>query len=135
MTESLEHPNRDLAGLDPRLVEKWLLLRDWADRRGCPIFMTEGRRSRARQAWLYAQGRTRPGPIVTHAQPGQSNHEPAANGYGCAIDFAFLPRGEAGPWDEAHPWAEVGAQAELLGLEWGGRWRTPDRPHLQLPKS
>jgi len=34
--------------------------------------MFEGFRSQARQNWLYAQGRTRPGPIVTHIHV--SNH-------------------------------------------------------------
>jgi peptidoglycan LD-endopeptidase CwlK len=28
-------------------------------------------------------------------------------------------------------WEEVGAMGERIGLEWGGRWEKPDRPHFQ----
>jgi len=29
-------------------------------------------------------------------------------------------------------WPRVGLLGESLGLEWGGRWSDPDRPHFQL---
>lgn len=44
--------------------------------------VTEGYRSGARQDQLYAQGRTRPGEIVTNAKAGQSAHN-----YGLAVDI------------------------------------------------
>lgn len=126
-----EHPDRNLGALHSKLVAAWLRLRGFSEEKGCPIFLTEGRRSNERQDWLYAQGRTRPGPIVTHAKAGQSNHNPKADGLGHALDFAFRI---GDPFDESHPWELIGAEAERLGLEWGGRWKKPDRPHLQLPK-
>lgn len=29
-------------------------------------------------------------------------------------------------------WPRIGAIGEAVGLEWGGRWLDPDRPHFQL---
>jgi len=96
------------AGLDPRLQE--------------------GFRSPERQAELYAQGRTRPGAIVTKAGPGQSNHN-----YGVAFDV--VPGAVIGKpnWDPENPaWAQLGQIGKNLGLEWGGDWKFTDRPHFQL---
>lgn len=50
---------------------------------GFPVMMFEGFRSKERQEYLYAQGRTRPGRVVTNAKPGMSWHQ-----YGCAADLA-----------------------------------------------
>lgn len=58
-------------------------------------------RSLARQEWLYAQGRTRPGKIVTSAVPGKSTHF-----YGLAIDPAFKNRG-VWTWDAGLPYDKV----------------------------
>jgi peptidoglycan LD-endopeptidase CwlK len=46
-------------------------------------------RSMAEQSALYAQGRTRPGPIVTRAQAGESAHN-----FGLALDFVPLLNGK-----------------------------------------
>ena len=59
--------------------------------------VTQGLRTMAEQAALYAQGRTEPGAIVTHAQPGSSAHN-----YGLAVDVA-LSDGEALRWDYTDP--------------------------------
>ncbi len=55
----------------------------------------EGWRSPARQAFLYSQGRTGAGKIVTHAQAWESWHQ-----YGLAVDFARYSRADkAWTWD------------------------------------
>lgn len=131
MADFVTHADRSLSGLHPTLAQRWLALREECERGGYPIFLVEGRRSFARQSWLYAQGRTRPGDVVTNAKAGESNHNPKADGYGWALDFAFTG-GE--PYADHHPWELVGILAEKHGLEWGGRWKKPDRPHLELPK-
>lgn len=130
--ERVDVQDRDPRNLRPELAAAWAKLWLFAQEIGSPIFLTEGRRSSARQRWLYEQGRVRPGPIVTRAKPGQSAHEAGADGLGRALDFAF--RGPE-PFGEAHPWSRIGAEAERLGLRWGGRWPHPDRPHLELPPS
>ena len=128
MTE-LAKPDRDPHNLTPDLLARWFRVRDRMLDAGHPIVLIEGRRSTERQAWLYAQGRTRPGPIVTRAKPGIGRHEPGPDGLGRAFDCAF-----AGPepFSEKHPWELYGQACEAEGLEWGGRWRHPDRPHAEL---
>lgn len=117
-------PDRSLERLHPEARARWLRVAEACLDLGCPVFMTEGYRSPERQDALFAQGRTTPGKRVTNARAGESWHET-----GRAIDFAFRA---PDPYDERHPWELVARMAEHLGFEWGGRWRTPDKPHLQL---
>lgn len=51
------------------------------------LFPYSGYRSYQQQAMIYAQGRTKPGKIVSNAAPGLSFHQ-----YGLAIDFVFHDR-------------------------------------------
>lgn len=91
---------------------------------GRPIVITGEYRTNAEQDALYAQGRTKPGQIVTNAKGGESLHN-----YRVAFDVAFsTDKGLSydGDWDAI---AEVG---KTLGLEWGGDWQTfRDKPHFQ----
>ncbi|WP_051424674.1 M15 family metallopeptidase [Paenibacillus graminis] len=99
--------------------------------------ITQGLRTIAKQDALYAQGRTKPGPIVTNARGGHSYHN-----YGLAIDFALLqPDGRNVSWDmnrdgngdRVADWKGVVQQAKALGFEWGGDWTSiKDYPHFQM---
>lgn len=104
---------------------------------GHPMVVTDGVRTDARQAELYAQGRTAPGRIVTHADgvTVRSRHQISlVDGLGRAVDCAFLDADGRPSWAEHHPWALYGQMAEVLGLVWGGRWqKLRDRPHVELP--
>jgi len=94
---------------------------------GLPIRITEGYRSPERQAELYAQGRTKPGAIVTNAKAGESYHN-----YGLAFDVVFIKQGYSATKEQ---WDTLGSIGERLGLEWGGRWTSfSDKPHFQLTK-
>lgn len=105
---------------------------------GATLRPISGHRSHAEQAELYAQGRTKPGPIVTKARPGESNH----NRYPSpAVDVVVVCRGVVS-WsaradcdgDGVSDYLEMGRLAEKLGLVWGGSWKGfPDPPHLELP--
>lgn len=117
-----QNRNPDLLHPDARMA--WLRLAEAALNLGRPIFMVEGWRSPARQDALYAQGRTTSGSVVTNARAWQSWHQT-----GRAVDFAFQ---HGSPFAPDHPWEHLGQMGELLGFEWGGRWRKPDRPHLQM---
>jgi peptidoglycan L-alanyl-D-glutamate endopeptidase CwlK len=122
-------PDRDLMHLDGELRGAWVIIQARMEHAGHPMRLVEGRRSSSRQAHIYAQGRTRPGPIVTRARPGTGKHEPGPDGLGRAIDCAFMgPE----PYGEQHPWELYGEHCEAQGLEWGGRWKHPDRPHAQM---
>jgi len=124
---------RSLSLIDPELRHRWHLVdRDWrlTQRRNPRLIVTGAWRTRAEQEALYARGRTSPGAIVTNAPPGTSLHE-----YGLALDFGFVDD-VLGKMD----WAEcrfhqLGAIAEKYGLRWGGRFQTPDLPHVQAPCS
>lgn len=100
--------------------------------------IVSGTRTFAEQEALFAQGRTRPGAIVTRARAGQSSHN-----FGIAWDVGLFNR--AGQYVDdlvrtrrmtrqavEAEYRKLGAVGRELGLFWGGDWRTPDRPHFQL---
>lgn len=82
------------------------------------------------QATIYAQGRTKPGAIVTYARPGDSWHN-----WQRAFDCVPLRAGRP-VWstrgNDKNLWSKVGELGVVAGLEWGGNWtRHPDYPHFQ----
>jgi len=93
---------------------------------GITIRVLSGLRSFAEQDALYAQGRTAPGPIVTKARGGYSNHN-----FGIAFDVGVF---EGNRYLADSPkYKAVGVLGMDLGLEWGGSWKTiVDQPHFQL---
>lgn len=94
---------------------------------GLKVVPFETRRSPERQAWLYAQGRSRPGSIVTNSP----TLELSWHGV-CALDSAFEKSDGTVFWPKSPSvWADFGAIMEAHGLAWGGRWKRPDSPHVQ----
>jgi len=90
------------------------------------IFVTETYRSQARQNYLYAQGRTRPGKIVTWTL--SSNHTSRL-----AWDIAVAP---PKPLYDVDTLTKVVAIARKLGITWGGDWtRNIDRPHFEVKRN
>ncbi|MGM1023566.1 MAG: M15 family metallopeptidase [Bacillota bacterium] len=101
-------------------------------KRGVCIRITQGLRTIAEQDGLYAQGRTKPGNIVTNSKGGYSFHN-----FGVAIDFVLIESGYDVKADKDNDgmadWYEVVAEAEALGFEWGGHWASfKDFPHFQM---
>ena len=93
---------------------------------GVAVKIICGTRTYAEQTALYAQGRTTPGPIVTDAPAGYSNHN-----FGIAFDVGIFIGGEY--QDDSPLYAKVGTLGRSQGLEWGGDWDSfPDEPHFQL---
>lgn len=117
-----------LSTVHPILAQKVNALVSALAAKGMHVEVTQALRTVAEQDALYAQGRTRKGVKVTNARGGQSYHN-----FGLAVDFALvMPNGKLG-WPEPHPvWKAIGTEAARLGLEWGGIWRTPDLPHVQM---
>lgn len=126
-----------LKGLHPAVLAAANALIKRSYSRGVPIIITQGLRTLAEQDALYAQGRTKPGDIVTNARGGYSYHN-----YGLAVDFALLlPDASNVSWDMKRDgnkdgeadWKEVVQEAKALGFEWGGDWTSfKDYPHLQM---
>jgi peptidoglycan L-alanyl-D-glutamate endopeptidase CwlK len=92
--------------------------------KGLGVKIICGTRTIEEQDALYAQGRTKPGDIVTWVKGGNSWHN-----YGLAFDVGVF-RG-ADYLGASSEYAEAGAIGIELGLEWGGSWKKKDFPHFQ----
>jgi len=124
-----------LEGLNPKVRQMTEELIKRCAEKGIKIIITQGLRTIAEQNALYAQGRTKPGQIVTNAKGGTSYHN-----YGLAVDFCLLlPNGSAS-WsmttdtnkDGIKDWGQVAQIGKALGFEWGGDWKSfKDYPHFQ----
>lgn len=117
-----------LAKFEPFLVAVELAM----DKYGVKVEVISGLRSWAAQAALFAQGRTKPGMIVTKARPGSSWHN-----YGLAIDLGLFKNGvyldESKPVEADKLYAEIGKLAAAHGIEWAGNWKTfKETPHFQV---
>lgn len=119
----------DLTGVNPTLVERVTRVLKAMDAFGTPMLITDGKRSLAVQQALYAQGRTKPGHIVTNAD---GIIHPSAHQLGRAVDCCFLVDGKPS-WDVKLPWTAYGALVTAAGLKWGGSFSTlHDLPHAEL---
>lgn len=117
-----------MGAVKPIVKEKVLDIIEKAYSEGIYVLITDGYRSYAEQDELYAQGRTKPGSIVTNAKGGQSNHN-----FGIAVDFCLTNKeGTAAYWTVNADWKRVAAIAKSMGFEWGGDWTSfKDNPHLE----
>ena len=105
---------------------------------GITVAIGETLRTVAEQDALYAQGRTKPGNIVTNAKGSSysSQHQ-----WGVAFDFYLKMDvdGDGSVSDDAYNdstgmFKKAAELAKALGLAWGGDWRSiVDKPHLYLP--
>ncbi len=131
--------SRSLADLLPPARDRFLdfleaCARDpWMVQNGITVIMTSTYRDGQSQNELYAQGRTKPGKIVTNARGGDSIHQ-----YKCAGDVLPLRHGKP-VWgtegdgidddptdddkDDLEVWQRVGALGKACGLEWAGEWK------------
>lgn len=114
-----------LQGVHPKLVEVVKMAIELTKQ---DFMVLEGVRTPARQAELYAQGRTKPGQKVTWTL--KSNHFiNSKTGYGHAVDLVPFPI------DWSHKKLDVVAKAmfaaaDTLGVEirWGADWDRDGKP-------
>jgi peptidoglycan LD-endopeptidase CwlK len=96
---------------------------------GFSVRVISGTRTYAEQNALYAQGRSKPGDVVTRARGGQSNHN-----FGLAWDVGVFTA--SGAYLKESPDYSMIATLRPPGVEWGGDWPKrsggPDRPHYQM---
>jgi len=110
---------RGLEHLHPQTRKKAERLLSLCREAGLPVAITETLRTAAEQDNLYAQGRTKPGKVVTQARGHdfQSGHQ-----WGVAFDFCRNVRGAE--WDESDGFfARAGELGKSVGLRWGGDFR------------
>ena len=118
--------SRDIDLLRPDVAANCRL---WVERcraMGLQVLVTNTVRDREYQAYLYEQGRTRPGGIVTNS-PVPTFH---ADTSGLAFDFCKNVKGHE--YDDTDFFRKAAAVAKEMGFSWGGDWRTfVDLPHIQ----
>jgi peptidoglycan L-alanyl-D-glutamate endopeptidase CwlK len=134
-------PRKDLEGLKPpfRSAIQWLIF--LIEKEGLPLIVFETFRGGERQNALKESGSSKAGAA-------QSPHN-----YGLACDFVLdvekcpvrkreWPEGSGHYYKDAWDYKtaeakaaynEFGRLAESIGLEWGGRWKFLDVPHVQMP--
>ena len=94
-------------------------------KKGIEVRIMSALRNCKEQDALYAKGRTKPGPKVTNAKCGESDHN-----VGAAADIVPLINGQPTWKAPKETWNQIGLEAEAQGLKWGGRWKFKDLPHV-----
>jgi peptidoglycan LD-endopeptidase CwlK len=125
-----ERNDRALELLNPIFASRVRRFLEHMEAEGIPILITQGLRTWAEQDALFAKGRTTPGPKVTNAKGGYSQHC-----FGLAVDLCPDDPNIDGlqlDWDDKHPvWKKMLTEAPFFGLAEGAKWRTfPDNPHF-----
>jgi len=115
--------SRLIEDLLPELQSRYHFFEGKMEEAGLEYIVTCTYRSPEEQENLYAQGRTKPGKKVTWTL--KSKHIERK-----AFDIAMMKNGKIS-WD-AKDYDEPGKIGESVGLVWGGRWKSPDRPHFQI---
>jgi peptidoglycan L-alanyl-D-glutamate endopeptidase CwlK len=118
--------SRKIEDLHPKVAEMCRQFIAKCDEQGIDILITSTYRDVESQNELYAQGRTKPGKIVTKAKGGQSFHN-----WRVAFDFVPLHYGKPA-WNDTALFTRCGEIGESVGLEWAGRWvRFKELAHFQ----
>ena len=126
--------NKHKINIDRTKIHPWLdykltkMLKKCAEA-GIYLIITEGVRTVQRQDELYAQGRTKPGIVVTNARglSYSSQHQ-----WGIAFDIAINDPNKL--WDDVLL-QKAAAIGKSVGLSWGGDWKSIiDKPHFYLGK-
>lgn len=123
--------SRDLGDLSPVVRARALEFLRECHGAGLDVLIYCTLRSLEEQASLYASGRSKPGRILTNAGPGESLHNPDAQGFAWAFDAVPLVGGKC-LWNDAATIAKMGECGEFVGLEWAGRWRGAFREYVHF---
>lgn len=124
--------SRKIEDMVPKMQELYYLFEDKMAEAGIPFMVTSTYRSPEEQANLYAQGRTKPGKIVTWVKHSKHNDRKA-------FDIAILKMGVP-VWDvkisvdgdDIPDYEEAGQIGMEIGLTWGGSWKKKDYCHFEL---
>jgi len=114
---------RDIQELSPMAQMACNLFMAECKKAGLNVLITETYRPQIRQNWLYEQGRSRAGNIVTWTK--NSRHTGRL-----AWDICQNVRGRE--YSDSAFFVKCGEIAKRLGITWGGTWSTPDKPHFEI---
>lgn len=116
--------SRAIDDLRPDVAANCRTLVELCKAQGLNVLIAQTLRDDEYQSQLYAQGRTKPGSIVTNSKT------TTFHGAGLAFDVCKNVKGHE--YDDTAFFAKVAAVAKAMGFAWGGDWKSfPDRPHLQ----
>ena len=118
--------SREIDRLRPDVAancRKWM---EMCKAAGLNVLVTQTVRDKEYQEYLYAQGRTRPGSIVTNGRTPTFHADTA----GLAFDFCKNVKGHE--YDDTAFFRKAAAIAKDMGFSWGGDWKSfVDMPHIQ----
>ncbi len=118
--------SRDISLLRPDVEAN---CRKWLERckaAGLNVLVTQTVRDKEYQESLYAQGRTKPGNIVTNGRTPTFHADTA----GLAFDFCENVKGHE--YDDTDFFKKAAMLAKEMGFSWGGDWKSfKDMPHIQ----
>ena len=118
--------SRDIDHLRPDVAANCRKLIELCREEGFPVLVTSTVRDDEYQAYLYEQGRTRPGSIVTNGKYPTFHWDQA----GLAFDVCQNIKGKE--YNDAAFWECVGRIGQEIGFTWGGSWKSfTDKPHFQ----
>lgn len=118
--------SRDISRLRPDVAANCRVFIERCAADGLPVLVVETVRDLEYQASLYAQGRTKPGKIVTNQKTPSFHWDKV----GLAFDICKNVKGHE--YDDADFFRRCGAIGKEMGFSWGGDWKSlPDKPHFQ----
>ena len=118
--------SRDIALLRPDVEANCRKWQELCKAAGLNVLITNTVRDKEYQEYLYAQGRTRPGSIVTNGRTPTFHADTA----GLAFDFCKNIKGHE--YDDTTFFRKAAEIAKEMGFSWGGDWKSfVDMPHIQ----
>ena len=114
---------RSISELTPPAQQACGLFLKRCEQKGLKVRITETYRSQERQNYLYEQGRTRSGKVVTWTK--NSRHTSRR-----AWDICKDVKGQE--YSDSAFFKACGAIAKSLGIIWGGTWKQADTPHFEI---
>lgn len=118
--------SRDINRLRPDVAANCRKWQDLCKANGLNVLVTQTVRDKEYQESLYAQGRTKPGSIVTNGKVPTFHADTA----GLAFDFCKNVKGHE--YDDEEFFRKAAAIAKEMGFSWGGDWKSfVDMPHIQ----
>lgn len=115
---------RDIKELSPLAQEACNLFLEECRKQGLNILITETYRPQTRQDYLYQQGRTRPGKVVTWTHDSRHTSRRA---------WDICKNVKSQEYSDGNFFKKAGAIAKKLGITWGGTWvDSPDTPHFEI---
>lgn len=116
--------SRDISKLRSDVADNCRVFLEMCEEAGLNVLITQTKRDDEYQAYLYEQGRTRPGSIVTNSR------YTTFHGKGLAFDICKNVKGHE--YDDAKFFFKAAEIAKKIGFSWGGDWKSfQDLPHFQ----